>query len=137
MHVEGGVGIQAALQSRPIAGQSSDRWRAACYDTSGQPSARDTRQGPRPRRNADIPDRQEVSRSQAVQGLGAHRAIILHIMVSACGKRSSATKDGPPWSTAASHAFTKEKPGCWTRRRVFEQVRRGSNIQLLSFSLVT
>src|SRR5215211_2997838 len=32
---------------------------------------------------------------------------------------------------------TKEKPGFWTRRRVFEQVRRGSNIQLLSFSLVS
>jgi putative peptide maturation dehydrogenase len=32
---------------------------------------------------------------------------------------------------------TKEKPGFWTRRRAFEQVRHGSNIQLLSFSLVT
>src|SRR5215203_2069173 len=31
---------------------------------------------------------------------------------------------------------TKEKPGFWTRRRAFEQVRGGSNIQLLSFSLV-
>jgi hypothetical protein len=32
---------------------------------------------------------------------------------------------------------TKEKAGCWTRRRAFAQVRRGSNIQLLSvpFSL--
>jgi hypothetical protein len=30
----------------------------------------------------------------------------------------------------------KEKPGFWTRRRAFVQVRRGSNIQLLSFSLV-
>jgi ketosteroid isomerase-like protein len=32
---------------------------------------------------------------------------------------------------------TKEKPGSWTRRRAFEQVRHGSNIQLLSYSLVT
>jgi hypothetical protein len=32
---------------------------------------------------------------------------------------------------------TKEKPGCWTRRRAFAQVRQGSNIQLLSYSLVT
>jgi hypothetical protein len=31
---------------------------------------------------------------------------------------------------------TKAKPGCWTRRRTFDQVRHGSNIQLLSFSLV-
>jgi hypothetical protein len=31
---------------------------------------------------------------------------------------------------------TKEKPGFWTRQRAFEQVRHGSNIQLLSFSLV-
>jgi hypothetical protein len=31
---------------------------------------------------------------------------------------------------------TKEKPGFWTRRMAFEQVRHGSNIQLLSFSLV-
>jgi hypothetical protein len=34
-------------------------------------------------------------------------------------------------------AYTKEKPGFWTRRMAFEQVRHGSNIQLLSFSLVT
>jgi hypothetical protein len=33
--------------------------------------------------------------------------------------------------------FTKEKPGCWTRQRAFAQVRHDSNIQLLSFSLVT
>jgi hypothetical protein len=32
---------------------------------------------------------------------------------------------------------TKEKPGFWTRQRAFEQVRCGSNIQLLSFSLVS
>jgi hypothetical protein len=31
---------------------------------------------------------------------------------------------------------TKEKPGFWTRQRAFEQVKDGSNIQLLSFSLV-
>jgi transcriptional regulator with XRE-family HTH domain len=31
---------------------------------------------------------------------------------------------------------TKEKPGFWTRQRAFEQVRDGSNIHLLSFSLV-
>ena len=36
-----------------------------------------------------------------------------------------------------SRCSTKEKPGFWTRRRVFEQARHGSNIQLLSFSLVT
>jgi hypothetical protein len=29
----------------------------------------------------------------------------------------------------------KEKPGFWTGRRPFEQVRDGSNIQLLSYSL--
>src|ERR687897_326469 len=34
-------------------------------------------------------------------------------------------------------AFTKEKPGCWTHRKAFGQVRRGPNIQLLSFSLVS
>ena len=33
--------------------------------------------------------------------------------------------------------LTKEKLGFWTRRRAFEQVRHGSNIQLLSYSLVT
>jgi hypothetical protein len=32
---------------------------------------------------------------------------------------------------------TKENPGCWTRRRAFAQVRHGSNIQLLPYSLVT
>jgi hypothetical protein len=32
---------------------------------------------------------------------------------------------------------TKEKPGCWTRQRTFEQVRHGSNIQLLPYSLVS
>jgi hypothetical protein len=31
---------------------------------------------------------------------------------------------------------TKGKPGCWTCRRAFEQVRHGTNIQLLSYSLV-
>jgi hypothetical protein len=30
----------------------------------------------------------------------------------------------------------KEKPGCWTPRRTFAQVRRDSNIQLLPYSLV-
>jgi hypothetical protein len=34
-------------------------------------------------------------------------------------------------------ASTKEKPGCWTRRTAFEQVRHGSNIQLLPHALVT
>src|SRR5215213_2670505 len=33
--------------------------------------------------------------------------------------------------------YKKEKPGFWTRRASFEQVRRGSNIQLLSFALVS
>jgi hypothetical protein len=32
---------------------------------------------------------------------------------------------------------TKENPGCWTRRRAFAQVRHGSNIQLLPYSLVS
>jgi hypothetical protein len=41
------------------------------------------------------------------------------------------------WRTCASgDGTTKEKPGFWTRRRAFVEVRRGSNIQLLSFSLV-
>jgi hypothetical protein len=34
-------------------------------------------------------------------------------------------------------AVTKEKPGFWTHRRAFEQVRRGSNIHLLPYSLVS
>jgi hypothetical protein len=33
--------------------------------------------------------------------------------------------------------YTKAKAGCWTRWRAFAQVRRGSNIQLLPFPLVT
>jgi hypothetical protein len=33
-------------------------------------------------------------------------------------------------------AITKEKAGCWTRRRAFAQVRQGSNIQLLPYPLV-
>jgi hypothetical protein len=37
----------------------------------------------------------------------------------------------------ARGVHTKEEPGFWTRRRAFVQVKRGSNIQLLSFSLVT
>jgi hypothetical protein len=37
----------------------------------------------------------------------------------------------------AIEQLTKEKPGCWTRRRAFEQVRDGSNIQLLPYSLVS
>jgi hypothetical protein len=45
------------------------------------------------------------------------------------------------WATCAhlrpTTRITKEKPGCWTRRRAFEQVRDGSNIQLLPYSLVT
>jgi hypothetical protein len=31
---------------------------------------------------------------------------------------------------------TKEKPGLWTRRMAFAQVRQGSNIQLLPYFLV-
>jgi hypothetical protein len=31
---------------------------------------------------------------------------------------------------------TKEKAGCWTRRRAFAQVRQGPNIQLLPYPLV-
>src|SRR5215211_4345465 len=33
--------------------------------------------------------------------------------------------------------LTKENAGCWTRRTAFAQVRRGSNIQLLPYPLVT
>jgi len=36
-----------------------------------------------------------------------------------------------------SDPITKENPGCWTRRRAFDQVRHGSNIQLLPYSLVS
>ena len=32
---------------------------------------------------------------------------------------------------------TKEKAGCWTRRRAFAQVSQGSNIQLLPYPLVS
>jgi hypothetical protein len=32
---------------------------------------------------------------------------------------------------------TKGKPGFWTHRRAFEQVKYGSNIQLLPYSLVS
>jgi hypothetical protein len=39
-------------------------------------------------------------------------------------------------SFVSGHAITKENPGCWTRRRTFAQVRHGSNIQLLPYSLV-
>jgi hypothetical protein len=35
-----------------------------------------------------------------------------------------------------SWRLTKENPGCWTRRRAFAQVKHGSNIQLLLYSLV-
>jgi len=38
---------------------------------------------------------------------------------------------------ASSVSVTKEKPGFWTRRKAFEQVRRSSNIHLLPYSLVT
>src|SRR5215203_3153036 len=31
---------------------------------------------------------------------------------------------------SASSCYPKEKPGCWTRRRAFAQVRHGPNIQL-------
>ena len=37
----------------------------------------------------------------------------------------------------SSRPVTKEKPGFWTHRRAFEQVRRGSNIHLLPYSLVS
>jgi hypothetical protein len=36
-----------------------------------------------------------------------------------------------------AYPLPKEKPGCWTRRSAFAQVRRDSNIQLLPYSLVT
>jgi hypothetical protein len=48
------------------------------------------------------------------------------------GRRSCGTS-----SCSAGRDRTKEKPGFWTRRRAFEQVRHGSNIQLLSYPLVT
>jgi hypothetical protein len=38
------------------------------------------------------------------------------------------------WGSVTS--VTKKKPGFWTRQMAFEQVRSGSNIHLLSFSLV-
>jgi uncharacterized protein YjbI with pentapeptide repeats len=41
------------------------------------------------------------------------------------------------WTPPSKEALTKEKPGCWTRRRAFVQVRRGPNIQILPFPLVT
>jgi hypothetical protein len=44
--------------------------------------------------------------------------------VSAGGSRPSGAK------------LPKERPGLWTHRRAFGQVRHGTNIQLLSFSLV-
>jgi hypothetical protein len=43
----------------------------------------------------------------------------------------------PRTTHALPSATTKEKAGYWTRRRAFAQVRRGQNIQLLPFSLVT
>jgi len=43
----------------------------------------------------------------------------------------------PAASEVITSNATKEKPGFWTRRTTFVQVRRGSNIHLLSFSLVT
>ena len=46
-----------------------------------------------------------------------------------------------PWRRASSRPrmrrLPKENPGCWTRRTAFAQVRHGSNIQLLPFSLVS
>jgi hypothetical protein len=48
-----------------------------------------------------------------------------------------ATRRRPQTFPGRLWLLTKEKPGCWTRRRAFTQVRRGSNIQLLSYSLVT
>jgi len=46
-----------------------------------------------------------------------------------------AAEDKMTWSGGAG--VTKEKSGFWTHRKAFGQVRRGPNIQLLSFSLVT
>jgi hypothetical protein len=42
--------------------------------------------------------------------------------------------DSPP---GRPHLVPKEKPGLWTHRRAFGQVKPGTNIQLLSFSLVS
>jgi hypothetical protein len=44
---------------------------------------------------------------------------------------------GPTKKSAYLTPPTKKKPGFWTRQMAFEQVRSGSNIHLLSFSLVT
>jgi hypothetical protein len=49
----------------------------------------------------------------------------------------SLTVDFKEAGLGTNQNITKEKPGCWTRRRAFTQVRRGSNIQLLSYSLVS
>src|SRR5215218_3298065 len=42
----------------------------------------------------------------------------------------------PGVPAATVPCVTKENPGCWTHRRAFAQVRHGSNIQLLPYSLV-
>jgi hypothetical protein len=51
------------------------------------------------------------------------------------GKRC-ATHRCPRSPSPVDGEVTKEKPGCWTRRMAFAQVRDGSNIQLLPYSLV-
>jgi hypothetical protein len=63
-------------------------------------------------------------------GYGQVRTAFDEDAASATGRTE--LKVGPVLMTAV----TKEKPGFWTRRRAFDQVRHGSNIQLLSYSLV-
>jgi hypothetical protein len=57
----------------------------------------------------------------------------------AVGERSRRVQSVPgrPGDLPGLRSYPKEKPDCWTRRRAFAQVRRSSNIQLLSFSLVS
>jgi hypothetical protein len=44
----------------------------------------------------------------------------------------------PYWTGLSGRsAVTKQKAGCWTRRRAFAQVRKGPNIQLLPYPLVS
>src|SRR4029450_4521787 len=53
------------------------------------------------------------------------------------GRTPQHPRGGPGERGGPASGGTKEEPGFWTRRRAFVQVKRGSNIQLLSFSLVS
>ena len=55
-------------------------------------------------------------------------------------RNHTATSVTKAYFSNAAHTwldFTKAKPGCWTRWQAFAQVRHGSNIQLLPYSLVS